>query len=135
MIERLAKRDIIIKYLWFIAGLQISAGVQLFANIYFVELPIRALSFILVSGFALGLSGFMSLVLAGEFEHVVKAGEFLLGTTLEKDKEQKLDEELDKTVSMILLGSMKRIKKIRIIFWLDIVLSVLCLGMSAISTI
>jgi len=130
VIRRLAKKDIVVKYLWFIAGLQISAAVQLFINAYFIDLPLRKFLLIILAGIVLGFSSFVSLILSSETEHVVKAGEYTLGTTLERDRNQEMDNELNKTVPMIFMGSMKRLGKIRTIFYSDVFLSVLGLGMT-----
>lgn len=124
-IRRLAKRDIVVKYLLFIAGIQISAAVALFINVHFIDLSLRKLLLILVGGIALGVSSFMSLILASDVEHIVKAGESMLGTTLERDRDQEMDSELNKTVSMIFLGPRKRIYKIKAILYSDVFLSAL----------
>ena len=133
MIERLARRDIVAKYLWFIAGLQIAAAVALFVNVYFIDLPLRKFFLIVVAGLVLGVSSFVSLMLASEIEYVVKAGESMVGTTLEKNKDKAMNNELNKTVSMMFLKPMKRINKIRAIFCSDVFLSAAGLGITILS--
>jgi len=133
MIKRLAKKDIVVKYLWFIAGLQISAAVELFMNFNFVDFPLRRFLPMLLAGFALGASSLVSLMLASEVEHVVKAGESMLGTTLERDRNQQMDHELNKTVPSIFRGSLKRKHKITAIFCSDGFLSILGIGLTILS--
>jgi hypothetical protein len=129
-IRRLAKRDIVVKYLLFVAGIQISAAVELFVNAYFANVALPRFLLILVAGLALGVSSFISLIFAGEVEPIVKAGESVLGTTLEKDRDQEMNRKLDETVSMIFLSQRKRIDRIKAFFWSDIFLSTLGLGIT-----
>lgn len=133
MIERLAKRDIVAKYLWFIGGLQIAAAVQLFINVYFIDLPLPKFLLILIAGIVLGVSSFVSLILASEIEYVAKAGESVVGTTLEKSRNKAVNDELNKTVSMMFLKPMKKINRIRIIFYSDVFLSAAGLAMTILS--
>jgi hypothetical protein len=133
MIRKIAKTGIVVKYLWFIAGLQISAALELLLNLNLVDFSLQQFSLMLVSGLALGVSSFVSLVLASGIEEVIKAGESMIGTTLEKDREQEMDRALEKPVSMIFLGQMQRKSKITVVFCLDSLLTALGIGMAIVS--
>ena len=129
-IRRLAKRDIVAKYLLFLAGVQIAAAVNLFTSVCFVAPPLRVFLRILVAGFSFGVSSFLSFMLSAEVEHVVKAGEAVLGTNLEKDRDDEMNSRLDEAVWMVFLGPRRRIDRIGIFFWSDIVLTALGIGMT-----
>jgi len=118
----LAKRDVVAKYLLFFAGVQISVSVQLFLSVYFAQVPLRKFTFIMIAGFALGVSSLISLMFAGEVEHVVKAGASVVGTTLEKKRDDIMNEALDETATTTFPGLSNRINKIKAFFWTDVFL-------------
>ena len=131
--RRLAKRDIVAKYLLFLAGVQIAAAVNLLTNACFVNLPWCVFSRILVAGFAFGVGSFLSFMLSGEVERVVEAGEAVLGTPLERDRDDEMNSKLDETVSIVLVGSRRRVDRIGVVFWADVVVTVLGLSMTLMS--
>lgn len=128
-IRGFARKSIVGKYLLFVAGIQVAVAVNLFTNIWFVTLSPRGFILVLLAGLALGVSSFISLVLAGEVEYIVKTGEAVVETPLERDRIREMDEALDERIPISLIGPRKRIHIIGALFWSDIGLTVLALAM------
>lgn len=133
MIQKLVKISIVANYLWFIAGIQIAAGVNLFINAYFIDLLFQKFLIIVVAGLVLGLGGFLSLILGAEIESIVKITQLYKGTPLEKDSDQHMDNELGKNVHVFNRYPLKRITKIRILLYSDTLLSIIGIALIVIS--
>jgi len=129
---RIAKKGIIANYLMFVAGIQISACVNLLTNIYVTDLPLQRFVFAVLSGLSLGVTSFLSVMLASEVEHVSKFGELAIGTLFESEKEKDnlMNKELEKTVSLMFLGQSKRIDKIKLLICSDISLTIIGLAVA-----
>ena len=112
-----------------------AASIDLFGNVYFNALTLGNSLLIVAAGLVLGASSFVSLILGGEIEYVINAGQAMVGTILEKGKDKAIDNELNKSVSLMFFRPMKRINRIRVIFWSDIFLIVAALGITTVTRV
>jgi hypothetical protein len=132
---KIAKKSITVNYVTFIAGIQISACIKLFTDIYFRDVSSKQFFFIIVAGLLLGISSFLSLSLGSEIDYITRYGELAVGTTLEKKRNSIMDKKLNETITFGFLGEMKRINKVKVLFVSDILLTFLSLGILLISKI
>jgi hypothetical protein len=107
-------------YFAFMGGIQISAGVNLYVNLYAMNLSTLILSYLIIGGLLIFLGGYFSTVLMWEASKIIKEGEKAVGTVFKE--EDKMNEKLNETLSIFRID-IKRITKIRMCFYSDVVLT------------
>lgn len=103
-------------YFAFMGGIQISAGVNLYVNLYAMNLSTLAISYLIIGGLLIFLGGYFLTVLMWEASKIIKEGEKAVGTIF--DGEEKMNEKLS-----ILKIDVKGITKIRMCFYSDVTLT------------
>lgn len=102
----------------FFGGVQISTGVSIYVDLYNMNLSTLAMFYLLGGGLLIFLGGYLSMALTWKFSRIIKEGEKTIGTIF--DEEEQMDKKLNETIS-IFGRDIKRITKIRICFYSDVV--------------
>ena len=122
--RRIATSAVIANHLFFIAGIQVAACVELLVSNYFVDIELQQSILAILASLVLGASSYLSLVLGGQIQYVTKVGERAERTTLESEIDELMNDRLKESVPMVLCGSRKRIDKMRMLLYSDVFLSI-----------
>lgn len=116
----ISKTHVGMNYFAFLGGIQISAGINLYVNLYAMDLSTLVLSYLILGGLLILLGGYLSTILTWEASKIIKEGEKAEGTIFNKEGE--MDKKLKETLSIFGID-IKRITKIKMYFYSDVALT------------
>lgn len=106
----------------FIAGIQISACINLFTGICLEHIALEKSYNIIAAGASFGIAGMLSFLIGSVTDSIVGFIEKTAGTVLEKESERLIKEKLDEAFSFKFC-EMKKLSMIKFSIFLDFVIT------------